>query len=646
VKKGGIPWLPVILGAILLAWIALRLAQPILDADVFWQMAYAKQMIARHTLRVDHTLYSWMPSSNQMIYCAWLSEFLLLGLWNWMGLAGLALLRYSGVLLTVALMARYAWRIGLLRRPLAWVLILFATMGGLVASQPKPELFSLVMWHALLFCYFGFRLAVRENEDPGRWLYAVPALMLLWVNLHGGFILAAPFLVVTLAAEWLPAWMRSGSVTPSLRNKMTLAWAGALLAVAVTPYGPRYPLQLFGDYVLHRTPRPDGVWNSAHQSALSDAGFHMHLPEFLVFMALAWMVLLAIAARRGPVDWLIPALNLIYAPLYVIYLRSSFLLPILFAYSVLWMAGQWGRQEATESRANQTPGWVPHALKGAMVLLFLFWIGRSVYDDRVDPQTYSWTGFGYSYFLPVAETEYLARANLGPRVYNLFDSGGYLLWRLYPQYLVMTDSRSFPYLSWFSELYSFTRQDGIEDFLKFLDRHPAKVALIDLKEQLVWRNFLRAPGWYPAYYGPSAAVFVKAKNPEVTGVAASVMTIRNAEAAFHVFDYAVALADFRTAWAALDQLNGALRVSANPARLAADLQYREAHAALRAKDYAHAEQLFMTALQGKTVGDRDALILTLLRTLREAAAMNPAPNVDQIPPALQKLAAPDMMKAH
>lgn len=621
------------MAAILLLWIGWRLVQPILDADVFWQMVYAKQMIARHTLRPDHTLYSWMPSSNQTIYCAWLSEFILLGLWNWLGIAGLAVLRYGGMLLTVALPAWFAWRAGMARQPLAWLLILFAAIGGMVASQPKPELFSLVMWHALLFCYFRFRLAARQNTDPARWLYAVPALMLLWVNLHGGFILAAPFLAMTLAAEWIPRWRRSAALA-LFRMKMTLAWGGALLATAATPYGIRYPLQLIGDYGLNRTPRPDVAWNSAHQSAFSDGGMSMHLPEFLVLMMLAWIVLLILAARRGPVDWLIPALNLAYVPLYVVYLRSSFLLPVLFAYSVMWMVNEHWPDAAKSGRASTV-------LQTASVLLFVFWTGRGVWETRVHPDKYSWTGFGYSYWLPVEETEFVARADLGPRLYNLFDSGGYLLWRLYPQYQVMTDSRSFPYLSWFEELYHFTREASMEDFQQFLVRHPANVALIDLKERLVWRNFLKAPGWHPAFYGPSAAVFLKGDRPVPIGVAAGVMNVRNAEAAFNVFNYAVAVADFRTAWIVLDQLNGSLRASADPKRLEADLRYREAHRALRAGEYARAEQLFLTALQGKTISDRDALVLTLLRSLREAAAMNPAPNVDQIPPALQKLAAPD-----
>jgi hypothetical protein len=622
VRGIAIPWTAIALAAILLLWLAWRLVQPIGDADVFWHMAYAKQMIARRTLRLDHTLYSWMPTSNRMIYCAWLSEFLLLGLWNWMGIGGLAVLRYSGVFATVVLVGWFAWRARMLDRPLAWLMILFATIGGFAATQPKPELFSLVMWHALLFCYFRYRLAVRENTDPERWLWAVPVLMLLWANLHGGFILVGPFLAATLVGEWVhPSASR-------LRRKMTIAWTCAALAPAATPYGLRYPLQLIEDYALRWTTRPDESWNSAHESAFSDAGFGMHLPEYLALMILAMVAWIVV--RRGRVDWLILALNLLYVPLYIVYLRSSFLLPVLFAYSVIWLAGE-------DWPAVRMPA---STFRAVMVVLFLFWIGRSLRDSRVNPDVYSWTGIGYSYYLPVEEAEFVARTDLGPRLYNLFDSGGYLLWRLYPRYLVMTDSRSFPYLSWFDELHHFTREASIEDFQQFLARHPARVALIDLKEGLVWRNFLKTPGWSPVFYGPSAAVFIQGERPPAIGVAAGVQTIRSANAAFNVFDYAIAVADFRTAWAALDQLNGPLRASAEPVRLEPRQHYRDAHAALRAGDYARAEGLFLDALKGKTVSDRDALILTLLRGWREAHAMAAAPNVDQIPPALEKLAAP------
>jgi hypothetical protein len=67
-------------GALLLTAIAIRFAEPLLDGDRFFHLAYARQMLDRHTLILDHTPFSWTPASNHSIYCAWLSELMFLGL--------------------------------------------------------------------------------------------------------------------------------------------------------------------------------------------------------------------------------------------------------------------------------------------------------------------------------------------------------------------------------------------------------------------------------------------------------------------------------------------------------------------------------------------------------------------------------------
>jgi hypothetical protein len=125
-----------------------------------------------------------------------------------------------------------------------------------------------------------------------------------------------------------------------------------------------------------------------------------------------------------------------------------------------------------------------------------------------------------------------------------------------------------------------------------------------------------------------------------------VRTLRASEAAFLVFDFAVAAGDFRTAWRALDQASGPLRRRSDPAHVRWRQQYRDAHAALRAADYAKAEQLFVTALKGRPPVGRQPLvmpststarILTLLRQVREATTGDPQAAVAE----LQALAAPE-----
>ena len=91
--------------AVILFVVAVRFAEPIQDGDLFWHLAYARQMLERGTLQLDHTAFSWMPATTDMIYVAWLAELALYALWERLGAWSLFALRY----LVVATVAGLAW---------------------------------------------------------------------------------------------------------------------------------------------------------------------------------------------------------------------------------------------------------------------------------------------------------------------------------------------------------------------------------------------------------------------------------------------------------------------------------------------------------------------------------------------------------
>src|ERR1019366_495306 len=329
-----------------------------------------------------------------------------------------------------------------------------------------------------------------------------------------------------------------------------------------------------------------------------------------------WMSLGLLAAcalrRRG---WIVVlALFLTYIPLYVVYVRSSFLLPAIFGYGFLYLArdaeARWPRA------ARRTPIFA--------TILFLFFGGRAVAQAYNQPPSGAWMGFGIGDAQPVAESEFLARGHYGPRIYNSYNAGGYLIWRLFPRYKVMVDVRSFPYLAWFGELQDFSLTQDPQIFRAFLDRHPADVALVDFQEDGPWRSFLKTPGWRPAFYGPSAAVFVRAQ--DATGplqAADSLRHLRNADDGARIFDFATAAGDYKTAWALLDQMDGPLRRQADPDALERMTDYRAGHAALRAGDYTRAWNLFETSFRHHPFEQRDGTILLLLRALQKIGSDDP-----------------------
>ena len=109
------PWFA-LLAAVLAVIVAVTLAEPIQDGDLFWHLAYARQIVNDHTLSPDPSIYSWTPTSDAVLYVAWLAELVLYGIWRATGLTGLFVLRFVVAVGSLLFLARYAWRLGIGRR--------------------------------------------------------------------------------------------------------------------------------------------------------------------------------------------------------------------------------------------------------------------------------------------------------------------------------------------------------------------------------------------------------------------------------------------------------------------------------------------------------------------------------------------------
>jgi hypothetical protein len=638
-----------ILFAALVAVIEMRYAEPIRDSDLFWHLAYAQQMLERHTLIPDPTLYSWTPTRGGDIYCAWLSELGLYGLWTLFGLPGLFALRY----LVIAAVAGLFWtmirRARLATGPATLLALLMLVVTAYSGSLIKPELFSLLFFHAVLWCYFRAKIAARVGSDPRPWLYAVPLLTLVWANAHGGHVLLAPLLAASALGEAVTRRL-SPRIAFSGRQYAHLltAWALCAVAICITPYGMAYPLQNLAELAAGGSARPDTAWNVAHLPIYADgAMLPLSQPQLFAGLTLAVLALFAVAARRygrgARIDYALALALLAYLPLSVQISRASFLWPALACYSIVYLA-YLAYLARTEHDIALRPALTRASLSGPAQLLAAIAFApvstRVAYDAIARPDPGSWLGFGIGYVNPVPETEYLVKAKLGPRFYNTYDSGGYLLWRLYPRYRVMVDPRSFPYLDWFDDQYRFTRG---EIFSEFLARYPADLAVIDLKHVDCWRNFVRAPDWRLLFYGPTAVIFARhdARAIQVRPEAASeLLRLQNARTAFIVLDFAVVVGDYSMAWNVLEQLETTLARQADTTLLHRAQTYRAAHAALAPSAYDEADVLFEKALAGGVVAERDLLIRSLLRDRRQFLERGDPIGVQNVSVTLAQLALP------
>lgn len=334
---------------------------------------------------------------------------------------------------------------------------------------------------------------------------------------------------------------------------------------------------------------------------------------------------------------------MLYVPLYLAFIRTTFYLAVVFGYAAIDLLAT-ATAGVSGSAAGAEPVGRSHAsatyLRNAGAVIILALTGMVAVREARIAEKGSWIGFGISAINPVVEAEFLAASKLGPNLYNFFDSGGYLLWRLDPTYEVMIDSRFFPYKAWFDELYAFSTGQNFEAFLK---KYPADTAVIDLDRAPLWKNFLQSKEWRLAFFGPTSAVFVDravSDNRLAQNFAPDRFDrLRNGRNALGVFDFALVIGDYATAWKALDQAER-LSYQIDEDSLQSALGVREGYRHLARAEYDGALAGFVAARSRAVQGWREPVIAKLLEDRSAAKVRNDTTAVERNEAALRELTIP------
>lgn len=214
-------WLWLVLFLVLLAqpWRTMMVAS---DGDACMHWRVGDWMLA-HKQIIGHDEFSHTRAGAPVISKEWLSALLFAVAGCAGGLFGLSALAALVIATTFALLH---WRLVRDGNDLlvATALTLLAAWAACMHWMARPHVFSflmLLLWHD----------QVRRVERGGKpWLLAV--IMVLWVNLHGGFL--AGFFV--LGAYWLGA-IRD----PARLRRLSIAALLCVLAVLLNPNGWRLP---------------------------------------------------------------------------------------------------------------------------------------------------------------------------------------------------------------------------------------------------------------------------------------------------------------------------------------------------------------------------------------------------------------------
>lgn len=430
------------LGAMTVGSLAARLLG---DAGIGWHIRNGELILKTHAITRNDPFSVTMGGQSWYAW-EWLYDTVIAAIHHRAALNGVVLFTALIIAATFALTMRLCLRRGadLLSAAVMLALALGASTIHLLA---RPHVLS---W---LFTVIWFQVLDSAHDGTSRSdrrLWRLPALMLVWVNLHGGFIVGFALLGIYLLSDAVQ-YFRSDREEMQRRNTGGLRRLGAVtgavvLASFVNPYGPKLHLHVF-HYLSNR-------WLMNHIDEFLSPNFHGVAQQCFVGLLLIAIVTLAMlrekprlchglvllfaaytglyASRGLPVSSLL--LVLIVAPWVTQMLREAHeggrLPPRLREGLAHWQnfAARMGRTEAS-LRGHI---WPLAAVAAAIAIC--------INQGRISSYQAMNAHFDASKF-PVEAATFIADAGLRDPVLSLDSWGGYLIYRLYPQIKVFVDDR-------------------------------------------------------------------------------------------------------------------------------------------------------------------------------------------------------------
>jgi hypothetical protein len=471
------------------------------DSDYWWHLKTGQYIVETHTLPVPDP-FAFTTAGAVPAYAGeaitrhfnltheWLAQVLFYLVWRATGFGGVVLFRAALLAAFCALVGMVAWRrCGGFYRSLA----------AACAAAGMAIPFALDRPYLITFLLLAATIAILEYR---RWLWLLPPLFLIWANCHGGYFLGW-IVLAAYSAEAL--WRRSDS---------RLLWTVSAVSVLLSGFNPN-GFRILQVLVYYRG------------SSLTSKLLEWARPQWFAFneFTVLWTgaALLMLWARRRvrPVDWLLFAA---FAAAAFSAQRNTILIG-LEAPIVIVSYFPWKRT---------LPPLVPFAASLLLVGGGILASAGSFFQLRAAVWRY-----------PAGAADFLLAHHVTGPLFNTYEYGGYLIWRLWPQQRVFIDGRSLSesvFQDYGRILYN-VEEDGGKNAQQLLDRYGVQTIVMNTFEYSQGLVYRLAPAladpqqteWKLVYDDPTAIVLMRHPPPGVAPLdSLRVLTHMEAECDLHL----------------------------------------------------------------------------------------------------------------
>jgi len=391
-----------------------------IDSDLGRHLALGDYILDSRTVPTRDLFSHTLPNQPRPPY-EWFSQVLFALAYRLLNLDGVILFAAIAIALTFALTFRLANRRS--GFPVTAFLITFIAVGAAsIHWLPRPHILTL-----LLLAIWLEQLERLRKGEPVR-LFILPLMMLLWANLHGGFVFGLLAWVAYFAGWFVERWQKKASNETG--KNLLIAGTTSLIATIITPdlwHNWEAVLNNRSTFILSRT-----VETMPPQ--FTDPAMHpfvVLLLLTLVLFILNWKGLSAghifLLAGLGLMSVLmarnIPLFAVASVPILTQFMREP-----------LSRFKAWAQIEGRMSKFGSPSLGYAIPLITVLIVVALFVSNQQKTRNsffQFNPQVF-----------PVQAVDWLEDHPQQGNMFNEFNWGGYLLYRTWPEQLVFVDSQT------------------------------------------------------------------------------------------------------------------------------------------------------------------------------------------------------------
>lgn len=482
---------------------------PLTDFDYFWHLKTGEYIVKLGALP-QGDIFSFTYLNQPWVLHEWLFEVVLYGMFVWLGPFGVKLLTTAFAMAALGITYLTLKRFSA-SPSIAFGLLLAACIPFSLGIAPRPQLVTYVFFASFLYALLHYKYF-----QATRHLFLLPLLMVIWVNAHGGYLVGIMLFGLFVVCEWanyLIFSARDSKKQHQLRQ-LTIAAATTTIASAINPEFFAhwlYPFQVAGMDVTRQISewKSPGFqdWGTRSYLLLVLAFFISYTymprkPDLTELIIPTFFMLLGFAAIRH-----VPLATLALMPFIAIALArnnpavacAAWHRTKLWQFYKKWIGG--GKQ------VNHGEHWLN------WLSLFIIALGLTayypVYNARIENQINA--------ILPVKAADFIKSTGINGRMFNSYNFGGYLIYRLYPEQKVFIDGRADMYGDDFvNEYVKIAKvQPGWE---KAFDKYNIDYVIIGLNEPLT--QLLRVRGDFRLVYADDHHAVLVRNEPRYAGIIA------------------------------------------------------------------------------------------------------------------------------